>query len=205
MKFAEELVREFLVFRGFTNTLQSFEKELATDIGKGFQVDKILDLIFSVYIPKFEAAKLIELLSFFRNCFSYSDPNLIDVISKLHQSILRYYVVYALKCGRKDAVLELFRDFGNELMRGDESWTSWFGEYSFWWISCLAMALILLVLIVAAVPYFQNPHLEPQFRVYFSDEWFRTLHLSVRNFLSEMLNGTHILNGDWMKLVVSWL
>ncbi|XP_047966695.1 WD repeat-containing protein 91 homolog isoform X2 [Salvia hispanica] len=167
MKFAEELVREFLVFRGFTNTLQSFEKELATDIGKGFQVDKILDLIFSVYIPKFEAAKLIELLSFFRNCFSYSDPNLIDVISKLHQSILRYYVVYALKCGRKDAVLELFRDFGNELMRGDESWTSWF-----------------------AVPYFQNPHLEPQFRVYFSDEWFRTLHLSVRNFLSEMLNGT---------------
>ncbi|KAI3709717.1 hypothetical protein L2E82_39483 [Cichorium intybus] len=36
MKFAEELVREFLFFRGFTTTLQSFEKELATDIGKGF-------------------------------------------------------------------------------------------------------------------------------------------------------------------------
>lgn len=131
MKFAEELVREFLVFRGFTNTLQAFEKELATDIGKGFQVDKILDLIFSVYVPKFEAEKLIDLLSFLKNCFSYSDSSLIDIISKLNQSVLRYYIVYALKCGRKDKVLEFFGDFGNDLIRRDESWSSWFGEYIF--------------------------------------------------------------------------
>ncbi|KAK6131801.1 hypothetical protein DH2020_034459 [Rehmannia glutinosa] len=165
MKFAEELVREFLVFRGFTNTLQAFEKELATDIGKGFQVDKILDLIFSTYIPKFEAEKLIDLLSFFKNCFSYSDSSLVAVISKLHQSILRYYIVNALKCGRKDKVLEFFENFGNDLMRKDESWSSWF-----------------------AIPYLQNPHSDPQFRVYFSEPWFRALHLSIRNFLSEMLN-----------------
>ncbi|KAL0318058.1 UNVERIFIED_CONTAM: WD repeat-containing protein 91, partial [Sesamum angustifolium] len=161
MKFAEELVREFLVFRGFTSTVQAFEKELATDIGKGFQVDKILDLIFSVYIPKFEADKLVDLLSFFRNCFSFSDSNLIPVISKLDQSILRYYIVNALKCGRKDKVLEFFGAFGNDLLRRDDSWSSWF-----------------------AIPYLQNPHLDPQFRVYFSEEWFRALHLSIMNFLT---------------------
>ncbi|GFP81046.1 WD repeat-containing protein 91 homolog [Phtheirospermum japonicum] len=166
MKFAEELVREFLVFRGFTNTLQAFEKELATDIGKGFQVDKILDLIFSTYIPKFESEKLIDLLSFFRNCFSYSDSNLIAVLSKLEQSILRYYIVNALKFGRKDKVLEFFGSSGNDLMRSDESWSSWF-----------------------AIPYLQNPHLDPQFRVYFTEAWFRALHLSIRNFLSEVLDG----------------
>ncbi|KAL7146226.1 hypothetical protein ABFS83_06G026000 [Erythranthe nasuta] len=167
MKYAEELVREFLVFRGFTSTLQSFEKELATDIGRGFQVDKILDLIFSVYIPKFEAEKLFDLLSFFKNCFSYSDSNLIAVLSKLDQSIVRYYIVNALKCGRKDKVLEFFGCFGNDLIRRDESWNSWF-----------------------AIPYLQNPHLDPQFRVYFSEEWFRSLHITIRNFLSEILNGT---------------
>ncbi|KAL7106998.1 hypothetical protein ACP275_06G026400 [Erythranthe tilingii] len=167
MKYAEELVREFLVFRGFTSTLQSFEKELATDIGRGFQVDKILDLIFSVYIPKFEAEKLFDLLSFFKNCFSYSDSDLIAVLSKLDQSIVRYYIVNALKCGRKDKVLEFFGCFGNDLIRRDESWNSWF-----------------------AIPYLQNPHLDPQFRVYFSEEWFRSLHITVRNFLSEILNGT---------------
>ncbi|KAL0321502.1 UNVERIFIED_CONTAM: WD repeat-containing protein 91 [Sesamum calycinum] len=155
MKFAEELVREFLVFRGFTSTLQAFEKELATDIGKGFQVDKILDLIFSVYIPKFEADKLVDLLSFFRNCFSFSDSNLIPVISKLDQSILRYYIVNALKCGRKDKVLEFFGAFGNDLLRRDDSWSSWF-ESTFG----------------SAVS-----------RV-FSEEWFRALHLSIMNFLT---------------------
>ncbi|KAL6508376.1 hypothetical protein OROHE_021918 [Orobanche hederae] len=126
MNFAEELVREFLVFRGFTSTLEAFEKELATDIGKGFQVDKILDLIFSNYIPKFEADKLINLLSFFKNCFSYSDSNLITVLSKWERSILRHYIVNALKCGRKDKVVEFFGSFGSDLMPRDESWSAWF-------------------------------------------------------------------------------
>ncbi|CAA0812962.1 Unknown protein [Striga hermonthica] len=165
MKFAEELVREFLVFRGFTTTLQSFEKELATDIGRGFQVDKILDLIFSNYIPKFESEKLIDLLSFFKNCFSYPDSNAVDVLWKLEQSILRYYIVNALKCGRKDKVLELFGSFGNDLVLREGSWSSWF-----------------------AIPYMKNPHLDPQFSVYFSEAWFRVLHLSIRNFLSEILD-----------------
>ncbi|KAL6509276.1 hypothetical protein OROGR_022586 [Orobanche gracilis] len=126
MNFAEELVREFLVFRGFTSTLEAFERELATDIGKGFQVDKILDLIFSNYIPKFEADKLINLLSFFKNCFSYSDSSLITVLSKWERSILRHYIVNALKCGRKDKVVEFFGGFASDLMPRDESWSPWF-------------------------------------------------------------------------------
>jgi hypothetical protein len=54
MRYAEELLREFLVFRGFTTTLQLFESELSTEIGRNFDVDKILHLIFSVYIPQFQ-------------------------------------------------------------------------------------------------------------------------------------------------------
>ncbi|KAJ8510764.1 hypothetical protein OPV22_001198 [Ensete ventricosum] len=115
MQYAEELLREFLVFRGFTNTLQSFEKELSTDIGRNFQVDKILDLVFSVvhfYIVK---------------------------IGSVNSSALHH-------------------------------WTPWF-----------------------VIPYIKSPSLDPQFRVYFSKEWFDALHLSFRNFLSEVFNGTHIL------------
>ncbi|GFZ06411.1 plastidic pyruvate kinase beta subunit 1 [Actinidia rufa] len=37
MQCAEEFVKEFLVFRGFTSTLQAFERELGSDIGKEFQ------------------------------------------------------------------------------------------------------------------------------------------------------------------------
>ncbi|KAF5731216.1 hypothetical protein HS088_TW19G00822 [Tripterygium wilfordii] len=128
MQYAEELIREFLVFRGFTNTLQAFEMELGTDIGKSFQVDKILDLIFSVYIPKFHAEKLVGLLSFFKQCFSSStEIALIATLLKLEVSILRYYVVYALQSGRKDKVVEFFGMNGNDLLQRSTEWTPWFG------------------------------------------------------------------------------
>ncbi|XP_057463856.1 uncharacterized protein LOC130753708 [Actinidia eriantha] len=166
MQCAEEFVKEFLVFRGFTSTLQAFEREL----GKGFQVDKILELIFSVYIPQFRAENLIEVLSFFKQCFSSSSEMVfISTLSKLEVSILRYYVVHAIQSGRKDKVLEFYGMHGNDLLQRDQDWTSWF-----------------------AIPYLKNPSLDPQFHVYFSQEWFNALHLSVRNFLSEMFNGTRI-------------
>ncbi|XP_059656251.1 uncharacterized protein LOC132303144 [Cornus florida] len=170
MNYAEELIREFLVFRGFTNTLQAFETELGSDIGKGFQVDKILDLIFSVYVPKFQAEKLIGLLGFFKQCFSSSSETIFfDTLSKLEVSIIRYYIVHAIRLGRKDKVIEFFGISGGDLLQRDQEWNLWF-----------------------AVPYLKNPSLDPQFRVYFSQEWFDALRLSVRNFLSQMFNGTRI-------------
>ncbi|ESR35310.1 hypothetical protein CICLE_v10004767mg [Citrus x clementina] len=164
MQYAEELVREFLVFRGFTNTLQAFEKELSTDIGKGFQVDKILNLIFSVYITNFQAEKLVGLLSFFKQCVSSSETVLTATLAKLEISILRYYIVHALQSGRKDKVVEFFGTNGNDLLLRGQDWTSWF-----------------------AIPYLKNPSLDPQFRIYFTKEWFEALRLSVRNFFNIMI------------------
>ncbi|KAL3521588.1 hypothetical protein ACH5RR_019737 [Cinchona calisaya] len=187
MMYAEELVREFLVFRGFTNTLQSFEKELSTDIGKGFQVDKILDLIFSVYIPKFQAEKLVDLLSFFKQCFSSSETAHITVLLKLHVSILRYYIIYAIQSRRKDKVVEFFNAHGSNLLQNDQEWASWFGGPSSALLpsslgfNCIIMLFLIFIWnlkIPAAIPYLKNPHLEPQFRMYFTKEWYNSLHLS---------------------------
>ncbi|KAK2654027.1 hypothetical protein Ddye_013883 [Dipteronia dyeriana] len=170
MQYAEELVREFLVFRGFTNTLQAFETELSTDIGKAFQVDKILDLIFSVYVPKFQVEKLVGLLGFFKQCFSSSSETIVTAtLSKLEVSILRYYIVHALQTGRKDKVVEFFGVNGNDLLQKGQDWTAWF-----------------------AIPYLKNPHIDPQFRVYFTKEWYEALRLSVKNFFSEIFNGTRL-------------
>ncbi|CAL9008794.1 unnamed protein product [Prunus brigantina] len=166
MQYAEELVREFLVFRGFTNTLQAFDSELSTDIGKGFQVDKIMDLIFSVYVPKFQAEKLVGLFSFFKQCLSSSSETvLLTTLSKLEVSILRYYVVSAIQSGRRDKVLEFFGMNGNDLLRRGQDWAAWF-----------------------AIPYVKKPNSDPEFRIYFSKEWYEALRLSVRNFFSEIFN-----------------
>lgn len=143
-------MREFLFFRGFTNTLQVFEAELGTDIGKGFQVDKILDLIFSVYIPKFEAEKLVCLLSFFKKCFSSSSETvLITTLSKLEVSILRCYISHAIQLGRKDKVVELFDMNGNEFLKRDEDWTAWFGGFFFYSVYCVLMDYFLFDLYFA--------------------------------------------------------
>ncbi|XP_031504214.1 uncharacterized protein LOC116266897 [Nymphaea colorata] len=170
IQYAEELVREFLVFRGFTNTLQAFESELSTDIGKGFQVEKILDLIFSVYVRKFEAEKLVALIRFLRRCFTApSDTTFLTTLAKLETSVLRFYIIQALQAGRKDKVVEFFEQHGNGLLQKADDWTLWF-----------------------VLPYLKNASLDPQFRVYFSKEWSDALLLSFRNFLSEMLGGTRI-------------
>ncbi|PON32118.1 hypothetical protein PanWU01x14_364010 [Parasponia andersonii] len=171
MLYAEELVREFLVFRGFTNTLQAFDSELSTDIGQGFQVDKIVDLIFAVYVPTFQAEKLVALLSFLKHCLaSSSDRVFIDTLCKLEVSILRYYIVSAVQAGRKDKVVEFYGMNGNDLLQRGQDWSPWF-----------------------AIPYVKNPSSDPEFRTYFSREWFEALHLSVRNFFNAIFNGTHIL------------
>ncbi|GAB4858352.1 hypothetical protein Ancab_009826 [Ancistrocladus abbreviatus] len=169
MQYAEELVREFLVFRGFTSTLKAFETELNTDIGKGFQVEKILDLIFTEYIPKFQAEKLIALLRYFKQCFSSSETVLVATLSKLEASIFRYYIVHAVRSGKLDRVREFFEIIGSELLQKGEDWTPWFG-----------------------ITYLKNPSIEPQFRIYFSKDWFDALCLSVRNFLSRIFDSTRI-------------
>jgi hypothetical protein len=131
LQYAEELVREFLVFRGFTSTLQAYEAELSTEIGRSFEVDKILDLVFSVYIPKYQLDRLLSLFSFFKQCFtSPTDTVYYTALVKLEQSILRYYVVSALKSGRQDKVVEFFSASGNYLMQNREDWLPWFGAFS---------------------------------------------------------------------------
>ncbi|RXH95158.1 hypothetical protein DVH24_024842 [Malus domestica] len=156
MQYAEELVREFLVFKGFTNTLQAFDSELSTDISKGFQVDRIMELIFSVYVPKFQAEKLVGLFSFFKQCLSSSSETvLLTTLSKLEVSILRYYVVNAIQSGRRDKVLEFFGMIGNDLLQRGQDWTAWF-----------------------AIPYVKKPNSDPEFRIYFSKEWYEALRLS---------------------------
>lgn len=123
-------MKEFLVFRGLTNTLQAFEAELNTDIGKGFQVDKLSDLIFLVYIPKFQAEKLVSLLNFFKQCLcTASETVLISTLSDLEISILRYYLVHAVQSRRKDKVTEFFETIGNDLLQKGDEWTAWFGKF----------------------------------------------------------------------------
>lgn len=45
IQYVDDLIREYMLFRGFSNTIKSFEVELKSDKDKSFRVDKIIDQI----------------------------------------------------------------------------------------------------------------------------------------------------------------
>eukprot|EP00729_Bicosta_minor_P023836 gene23836-24750_t len=59
METVDEALREYLLFRGFTHTLRTFEAELRHDKDKAFQSTKIVNQIF-VHVTAFELGGLCE-------------------------------------------------------------------------------------------------------------------------------------------------
>lgn len=45
IQYVDSLIREYMLFRGFSNSLKQFDTDLKSDKDKGFRVDKIIDQI----------------------------------------------------------------------------------------------------------------------------------------------------------------
>ena len=100
------------------------------------QVDRILDLIFMVYVPRFEADKLLNLMGFLDKLFFASaDVWYQTTVKKLEASLKRYYLVHALQKGRPDRVLDFYEHYGESFLRTGDDCHAWFGELflpAFW-------------------------------------------------------------------------
>ncbi|OAE20037.1 hypothetical protein AXG93_2584s1210 [Marchantia polymorpha subsp. ruderalis] len=127
MQYAEAAVKEFLLFRGFTHTLHSFDAEVEADIGHGLQVDRIVDLLFTVYVPRFEADNMINLLAFLQKSFFPSAEERYHItLRKLEASLKKYYIVNAMQKARPDRVIHFFERHADSLLRSGDDWHSWF-------------------------------------------------------------------------------
>ena len=62
--YVDSLVKEYLLFRGFTGSLRAFNKELSTDRGRGFQADQLCELVFRKLLPLDHASELMDVLDF---------------------------------------------------------------------------------------------------------------------------------------------
>lgn len=62
IQFTDELIREYLLFRGFGSTLKAFDSELKVDKEKSFRVDKIIDQLMQT-INNYDLNSLRELWS----------------------------------------------------------------------------------------------------------------------------------------------
>ncbi|KAG6539952.1 hypothetical protein Mapa_018701 [Marchantia paleacea] len=100
------------------------------DIGHGLQVDRIVDLLFTVYVPLFEADNMINLMAFLQKSFFPSAEERYHITVSWGQSFTqKYYIVNAVQKARPDRVIHFFERHGDSLLRSGDDWHSWFGKF----------------------------------------------------------------------------
>lgn len=160
IQYIDELIREYLLFRGFSATLKAFDAELKVDKEKGFRVDKIVDQLMQ-FIYVYDLVGLRELWSHLdQRMFSKLENDFAPAVRKLENSVLKLYLVNAVSNNKADKVSEFFTKMTPDL-QGQAEWKEWF-----------------------MLPYIKNPEESLSFAVHFTRQWQDTLLVSLHNFLA---------------------
>ncbi|CAG5122992.1 unnamed protein product [Candidula unifasciata] len=165
----DQLVKDYLLFRGFSSTLKAFDQELKTDKDRGLRVDRMMENIWSLIVG-YDLQGLKEYWRYLnQRLFSRLEQRYAASERKLETSLLKLYIVNAQQSGRQDKVLAFFEQMGVELQTHPD-FKEWF-----------------------AFPFVSSPAENSLFSLYFNKQWQDTLLLSLHNFLSVVLQAMHIL------------
>ncbi|KAJ9585107.1 hypothetical protein L9F63_020547 [Diploptera punctata] len=160
IQYVDELIREYLLYRGFSGTVKMFDSELKVDKDKSFRVDKIVDQL-TQHIYAYDLTSLRELWSHLdQRMFSKLEHNFIPAVRKLENAVLKFYLINAVLSGKPDKVTEFFARVTPELI-GQPEWKEWF-----------------------ILPWVKNPEENPIFQMHFTRHWQDTLLVSLHNFLA---------------------
>ncbi|XP_064631219.1 WD repeat-containing protein 91-like [Lineus longissimus] len=156
----DDLVKEYLVFRGLSTTMKSFDTELKLEKDKEFRADKIIDQLHS-YVNSYDLISLRDYWNYLdSHIFSRLEQTYTSSIRKLEVSLYRWYLVNDVLTNRPDKVTEFFEKMAPEIQSQSE-WKEWF-----------------------ALPFVKNPEENSTFSTYFRKQWQDTFFLSLHNFLS---------------------
>ncbi|EFJ45079.1 hypothetical protein VOLCADRAFT_94556 [Volvox carteri f. nagariensis] len=169
LPYVDTLFKEYLLFRGFTATLQSFSAELEADRCCGFQAEALCELIFGQLLPQCRTSQLMEVLELLADrLYSQLDGRFEAVVERMEVALMKAALVTSVKAGRQDKegggeaarksglVAEFFRQHGDALLSGPEAgvWRQW-----------------------AALAFVPNPRKDPAFQAYFSPDWMSLLEV----------------------------
>ncbi|KAL2099658.1 hypothetical protein ACEWY4_004052 [Coilia grayii] len=156
----DDLVREYLLYRGFTSTLKHLDNEIKADKEKGFRVDKIIEQL-QLFIQNFDLVGLKDYWGYLdRRLFSRLEDIYRPTVNKLRTSLFRYYLVYTVQMKNFEKTQEFFQKQASEL-QGQSEWREWF-----------------------ILPFIPSPEQNQVFASYFSRQWADTFLVSLHNFLS---------------------
>eukprot|EP01028_Stygiella_incarcerata_P009301 TRINITY_DN4379_c0_g1_i1.p1 TRINITY_DN4379_c0_g1~~TRINITY_DN4379_c0_g1_i1.p1 ORF type:complete len:748 (-),score=209.85 TRINITY_DN4379_c0_g1_i1:50-2293(-) len=158
----DELVKEYLLFRGFTQTFKAFEMEKKNDRSLNFNVERIVESLFDC-VYRFNADDLHSLWnSLEEQFFSKLPVEMAQSCEDLRLSLWRLFVVAAVQQQQYEKLDEFFKKYGNlEMQKNSVEFLRWLKLY-----------------------HLRNPELVPELQPYFHKTWVEALSLSLRNFLT---------------------
>ncbi|CAF0959075.1 unnamed protein product [Brachionus calyciflorus] len=180
INFMDELIKEYLIYRGFNSTVKSLDSDLKQDKDRCFRPDKITDQLLS-YIYSFDLNGLIDYWTyldqkyFSRITIKISKTSHNTLIKRYELYLLRLYVINTIKCGKQDKTLEFFENSAGKQQLQFE-WKEWY---------CL--------------PFLKNPEENPTFSIYFTQNWIDAFIVSLQNFLTivfQSIQYPRLLNYD---------
>lgn len=180
VNFMDELVKEYLIFRGFNSSVKSLDNDLKQDKDRSFKPDKITDQLLS-YVYSFDLSGLIDYWNyldqkyFSRITIKISKTSHFTLIKRYELYLLRLYVINTIKCGKQEKTFEFFDNLANKQQLQFE-WKEWY---------CL--------------PFLKNPEENPNFSIYFTQNWIDAFIVSLQNFLTivfQSIQYPRLLNYD---------
>ena len=158
--YIDSLVKEYLLFRGFTATLRAFDAELKLEKEKGFRVDRIVDQLSS-FVNSHDLNGLLDLWRHLDSrIFTRLETSRAPAVRKLENSLLKLYAVTCVSTKQSEKLKEFFERIATDV-HGQSEWKDWF-----------------------ALPWLKDPQDNPAFSLYFTRQWQDTLMLSLHNFLA---------------------
>ena len=104
----DDLVREYLLFRGFNSCLRSLELDLKADKDKSLRADKVIEQIFSL-IYSFDLSGLLDYWLYLDTKFfsrltmklNQTAGTSVSLTRKYELFLLRYYLIHAIQSGKE--------------------------------------------------------------------------------------------------------
>lgn len=127
VQYMDELIKEYLLYRGFGATVKAFDSDLKSDKEKGFRVDRIIEQMMH-FINVYDLNSLRELWGHLEmHLFSKLESHFVPGVKKLENALLKLYLVNAVVNNKSDRITEFFSKLTAELQNQSE-WKDWFSK-----------------------------------------------------------------------------
>ncbi|KAJ2644754.1 hypothetical protein GGF44_000440 [Coemansia sp. RSA 1694] len=160
LEYIDDLIREYLLFRGFKDALKTLEKDLEGDHDKGFHAEKIVDELLGM-ATSLDIDGLLEYWQYLTyRFFSHLSPKYHRTTRMFEKRLIRLFLVSAIVADKRQSIRQFMDKHGKALGQQGGDWIPWLG-----------------------LEYVDAPSARPEFEAHFSDEWRISLKSALTDFI----------------------